>query len=84
MASEKPYGHSANVVCWAWIDGPDGDVRREVLRSIHRSGSRARIERAARLLRGFIRVEAVFEYTRDEWVRAFGVGSERGKYRRRI
>lgn len=81
MASENPYGHSANVLVWRqW----DGTSNREVLRSIHRSGSRARIERAARLLRGFIRVEAVFEYTRDEWVRAFGVGSERGKYRRRI
>jgi hypothetical protein len=78
-----PYGHSANVICWAWIDGPDGHVRREVLRSIHRKGSRKTIERAARLLKGFIRVDAVFPYTHDEWVRVFGVGTERGRYRRR-
>ena len=41
---------------------------------IRRKGTRASIERAARQVRGFIRVAELWEYSEDAYVRAFGWG----------
>ena len=70
--STKPFGHEAAVARRKPGTGAIGD--REVIH-IHRVGSLATIERAAKLVSGFIEVEQITPFqTRDAYVRVFGWG----------
>ena len=83
----KPYGHTAIAIC----DRPksaklakgtvvlaDNGATRLVRLRIHARGGIAQLNSAAKRLRGILRLEQVEAYSRDEWVRAFGKGSEHG------
>jgi len=53
-----------------------------VEREIHRRGKTAgRITSAARRMNGYQSHRELTSYTRDEWVRTFGVCTETGRYR---
>jgi hypothetical protein len=53
------------------------------LRQMHRKGPYAltTLRRAAKRIRGFVRIEGEFPYTKAEWEGTFGVGTEHGKHR---
>ena len=86
---EKPYGHAAVVKrhlrrklrggpqCLVLSQREVGSlIYQEV--QIHRKGPRRNVERAARLLSGCDGIISVEAFTREEWVRVFGEGSEHG------
>jgi hypothetical protein len=74
----KPFGHSCRVVRAVRTVAHDRTYYEDTI-EIHRRGSRKTLERAARLVRGFIRVEGEIEsYTAEQWVRVYGSGNERG------
>ena len=77
----KPFGHSCRVVRAVRLParGPLDSTYREETIEVKRRGSRTTLERAVRLVRGFIRMDGeIQEYTAEEWVRVFGNGNERG------
>lgn len=75
---QRPYGHSVRVVRAVRTVAHDRTYYEETI-EIHRRGSRKTLERAARLVRGFIRLDGeIATYTAEQWVRVFGSGSERG------
>lgn len=76
----KPFGHSVRVLRAV----RDGSGFREEEVEIHRRGSVKTIQRAARLVPGFIRMREIEEYTAEQWVRAFGSGNERGTEHGRV
>lgn len=81
---QKPFGHAAYVVRAVRIParGPLDSTYREERIQIKRRGGRKTLERAVRLVRGFIRIDGEIEaYTAQEWVRCFGSGNERGTSR---
>lgn len=76
-SNPKPYGWSIVVaVRLVPTDWP-------TLRQMHRKGPYAlsTLRRIARRIKGFVRIEGEFPYTRAEWEATFGVGSEKGKFR---
>jgi len=80
----KPFGHSARVVRRVRLPsrGPLDPTYREETIEIKRRGSRKTLERAVRLVRGFIRVDGeIQDYSPQEWVRVFGSGNELGTSR---
>jgi len=78
----KPFGHAVRVVRRIRVParGPlDSSTFHEETVQIRRRGSRKTLERAVRLVRGFIRMDGEIEsYTSEEWVRSFGTGNELG------
>ena len=72
MTTTKPFGHAAMVKRRKYGKADIVEVQ------IHRRGSRAVVERAARLLVGFREILSVDAYTKEEWIRVFGWGSEHG------
>lgn len=85
VAGEKrPFGHAVRIVRAVRVAArsPLDPTYREETIQIRRRGTRRTCERAAHLVRGFIRLEGEIEpYTKDEWLRSFGNGSETGRYR---
>ena len=71
--SDKPYGHSCVVTYRPY--GKQDLVDKE----IHRKGPRGRVESAARTMSGYAGHRDVIAYTREQWARVFGVGSETGR-----
>jgi hypothetical protein len=83
----KPFGHSVRVVRAVRLParGPLDPTYREETVEVKRRGSRKTLERAVRLVRGFIRVDGeIQEYTAQEWIRVYGTGNERGTSHGRI
>lgn len=87
-ATNEPFGHSAVAVCYrrhgsrlakgSKIVGDNGaTVLVEV--PVHCQGPLKRLERSCRLMSGFQRLESVEAYTQEQWVRVYGVGSERDR-----
>jgi hypothetical protein len=77
----KPFGHSVKVrrAVRVAAKGPFDRTFREETVEVRRRGSRKTLDRAVRMVRGFIRLDSeVQEYTSEEWVRVFGTGNERG------
>lgn len=74
----RPFGHSIRVVRAV----RDGSGYREEEVEVHRRGSRKTVERAARMVPGFIRAGEIEQYTAEQWVRVFGSGSERSDHGR--
>jgi hypothetical protein len=75
----KVFGHEAVVVTRGQVI--ESNFSRhwiEIEKKIHRKGRLSVILRAARKLRGFLRVESVTEYTEEQYLRVFGSGSENG------
>lgn len=68
----KPFGHAAIVERRPY---GKADFTQTLIR---RRGSRSAVERAARLLSGFRQIISVEAYTKEEWIRSFGWGSEHG------
>lgn len=79
---EKPFGHTATVEVKQVVGTlPYQTPRVEfVKRQIHRRGPRRVVERAARLLRCFVRVLSVEAHTREQYIAAYGNGTEHGPY----
>ena len=78
---KKPFGHSCRVVRAVRTAQklPLDRTYYEETIEVKRRGSRKTLERAVRLVRGFIRVDGeIVEYTAQEWVRVFGTGNELG------
>jgi hypothetical protein len=77
------FGCTATVIVLVTESGfPHAPPRNiEVERKIHRRGPRRVVERAARLLRRMQRIVSVEEHTREEYLRAYGDGTEHGPYR---
>jgi len=65
----KPYGYEAVVEVSNTIAQVICQERR-----IHRKGRRSSVERAARLLPGFVRIKEVSPYTEQQWLNCFGEG----------
>jgi hypothetical protein len=87
--SDAIYGCEAYVVCRVRVSRKDvtghyEETIEHVVRRIHRRGPRGRVERAARLLKGAVRVERIDQFTEPEWRQMFGVGTEHGAYRGRL
>lgn len=80
--TEKPFGHTAIVEVRELVDTLPFQTPRLVVtkRQIHRRGPRRVVERAARLLRHFVRVLSVEEHTREQYIRGYGNGTEHGPY----
>ena len=80
--NEKPFGHTATVEVKQIVDTLPYQTPRMALvqRQIHRRGPRRVVERAARLLRHFVRVLSVDEHTRAQYIAAYGNGTEHGPY----
>lgn len=80
----KPFGHSVKVVARRRLAarGPlDIWNYEERIITVRRRGTRRTLERAAHLVRGFIRMESEIEaYSKEEWIRTFGNGSETGRF----
>lgn len=72
--TDKPFGHSCIVTYRRY--GCSELCERE----IHRRGPKSRVESAARMMSGYRSHRHVEAYTREQWVRVFGVGSETGRY----
>lgn len=74
----RPYGHVALVLRKRTVregEGLGGVVRVVIEEhSIRRKGSRRIVERAARLVPGFVKIMDVDPYTRQEWLNVFGEG----------
>lgn len=80
-AANKPFGHSAWIIRRVRTAAklPLDRTYYEDRVQIRRRGSRKTLERAVRLVRGFIRMDGEIEaYTAEQWVRAFGTGNELG------
>lgn len=74
----KPYGHAAIVIRREYGKTENTQIQ------IRRKGPRSAVEHAARMLSGFIELVSIDAYTREEWVRVFGEGTEHGPYRRKV
>lgn len=73
--SEKPYGHVAKVERnKPWSANSEGHNATVEIVEVRRRGSRRTVERAAGLVSGMIRIIEIQPYTRDQWVRVFGIG----------
>lgn len=84
LKRQRPFGHSVRVVRAVRLAalGPLDPTYREETIEVKRRGSRKTLERAVRLVRGYIRTEGEMqEYTAQEWIRVFGSGNERGTCR---
>lgn len=83
--NRQPFGHRAVIRVKRTERRGEPPTHRDVTvireMEIHRRGSRAVIERAARLTKGFDRVLEIEPLTIREYIRAYGNGTEHGRNR---
>lgn len=75
---EAPFGHVATVERrrpWSADANGHGAVLEQI--EVRRAGRRSAVEYAARLTSGFVRIVEIQAYTREQWVRVFGLNSRR-------
>ena len=75
MADESVFGWSCQVTYRPY--GTTSIVTRQIRR---RGKSPGCVVRAVRRMNGYQCHGELVSYTRDEWIRAFGVGTETGRY----
>jgi hypothetical protein len=87
--ADKPFGHSAVAVCYRLPGSKLANGSKVVADNgatwlvevpVHCQGPLTRLERSSRMMSGFQRLESVEAYTRDQWVRVYGMGSERNRF----